>query len=93
MPVDERLDPGGLEPASDVVGIKAYALSPLQKRNASFRDQTPNVSVGDPQVRGETGDVKQVRRTNVSCSTVRSARTRASRFRSPTPTRSCVPRR
>lgn len=36
--IDERIDPGGLEPAGDLVGIKAYAPSPADVGDAALVD-------------------------------------------------------
>ncbi len=59
--VDERFDPGGLEPAGDLVGIEAYAPAAADVGDPPLVDQAPDVAVGDAEVLGQLRDVEQMR--------------------------------
>jgi hypothetical protein len=59
--IDERLHPGGLEPAGNLVGIEPYPMSPSEVRDAPLRDETADMTIGDAEMIGETGDVEQMR--------------------------------
>lgn len=58
---DGGIDPGGLEPAGDLVGIEAYAPSPADVGDAALVDQAPDVPVGDAEVLGQGVDVDEAR--------------------------------
>jgi hypothetical protein len=61
VPIDERIHPGGLEPAGDLVWVEAYALPPAQIRDPPLGDQPADVAFGDTEVRSEARDIEQVR--------------------------------
>lgn len=61
MSIDERLHPGGLEPAGDLVWVEAYAVAPAEIRDPPLVDQAADVTFGDTEMRGQAGHVEQVR--------------------------------
>lgn len=61
MSIDEWFDPGGLEPECNLVGIKAYALSPTKERDPTLRDEASHMTIGHAEMVGEPGDVQQMR--------------------------------